>query len=38
MGYESTMIMEILRAPKSKDRFEDYSTQLKKKAVIDIRL
>ena len=32
------MIMEILRAPKSKDRFEDYSTQLKKKAVIDIRL
>ncbi|MBQ9537171.1 MAG: SurA N-terminal domain-containing protein [Desulfovibrionaceae bacterium] len=32
------MIMEILRAPKSKDRFEDYSSQLKKKAVIDIRL
>ncbi|MBQ7739553.1 MAG: SurA N-terminal domain-containing protein [Desulfovibrionaceae bacterium] len=32
------MIMEILRAPKSKDRFDDYSSQLKKKAVIDIRL
>lgn len=32
------MITEILRMPKSKDRYEDYSTQLKKKAVIDIRL
>ncbi|MBQ7618496.1 MAG: SurA N-terminal domain-containing protein [Desulfovibrio sp.] len=32
------MIMDILRQPKSRDRFEDYSTQLKKKAVIDIRL
>ena len=32
------VIMEILRQPKNKDRFEDYSSQLKKKAVIDIRL
>ena len=32
------MITDILRQPKSKDRFEDYSSQLKKKAVIDIRL
>ncbi|MBQ7584808.1 MAG: peptidylprolyl isomerase, partial [Desulfovibrionaceae bacterium] len=32
------MIMDILRAPKSKGRFEDYSNQLKKKADIDIRL
>lgn len=28
----------ILRQPKAKDRFEDYSAQLRKKAVIDIRL
>ena len=28
----------ILRQPKAKDRFEDYSRQLREKAVIDIRL
>ncbi|MBO4368814.1 MAG: peptidylprolyl isomerase, partial [Desulfovibrio sp.] len=32
------MITDILRQPKSKDRFEDYAASLKKKAVIDIRL
>ena len=32
------LITDILRQPKSKDRFEDYSNQLKKKALIDIRL
>ena len=32
------MITDILRQPKNKDRFTEYSAQLKKKAVIDIRL
>ncbi|MCR4667316.1 MAG: SurA N-terminal domain-containing protein [Desulfovibrio sp.] len=32
------MITGILRQPKSKDRFDEYAAQLKKKAVIDIRL
>ena len=30
-------ITDILRQPKSRNRFEDYAAQLKKKAVIDIR-
>lgn len=32
------MIDGILRQPKAKERFEDYTGQLRKKAVIDIRL
>ncbi len=31
-------ISDILRQPKSRERFEDYAAQLRKKAVIDIRL
>jgi len=36
---EATPIIDgILRQPKAKDRFEDYTGQLRRKAVIDIRL
>lgn len=45
-GVESPLTLEqatpqidaILRQPKAKDRFDDYSRQLREKAVIDIRL
>ena len=32
------MIDALLRHPKAKERFDEYSSQLKRKAVIDIRL